>query len=146
MDDSDFYILFFYDMELKWTLNLLHWSMDEKNGIFALEFEDSKSQKTISIKISREEMAEIFFGWVHRWKENCKISIPENIGKQIVKETHRVKMEWYRLEEDEVKKYFEEKWMNYDEWERYEQRAQSSMRYWKDWEPNEREIMIVKYV
>lgn len=36
--------------------------MDEKNGIFALEFEDSKSQKTISIKISREEMAEIFFG------------------------------------------------------------------------------------
>lgn len=133
-------------MELKWILNLTHWSRDEENWAFVLEFEDNNSQKVISIEISRAEMAEIFFSNVSRYKTNCKITIPDNVGKQKITETHWVKMKWYRLEEDEVKKYFEEKWMNYDEWKRYEQMYQRSIRYWKGWEPNEREIVIIKYV
>lgn len=144
---SDFLFLFFYHMELKWTINLTHWSRDEKDGIFELEFEDSNSHKVISIKISRQEMAEIFFSWVHRRKENCTISIPENIGKKRVEETHRVKTAQYtRLQESDVRRYFDENWMNYDERERYEQRTKTSIRYWKNWEPNETEILLIKYV
>ena len=133
-------------MELKWTLNLTNWSRDKERWVFALEFEDSLSSEVITIEISREEMAEIFFSNVYKCEQNCKIKIPENEGKQRITEKHWVKIKWYSLEEEDVKKYFEEKWMNYDEWERYEQRTQSGIRYWKDWEPNEIEIMIVKYV
>lgn len=134
-------------MELKWVLNLVRGSRDEKDWIFELEFEDTNSRKEISIKITRDEMAEIFFGWVHRRKENCTIIIPENIWKKRVEEKHRVKTQKYAwLKESDVRKYFEEKWMNYDERERYEQNTQTSVRYWKDWEPDEAEIMIIKYV
>lgn len=133
-------------MELKWTLNLTNWSRDKERWVFVLEFEDSLSSEVITIEISREEMAEIFFSNVYKCEQNCKIKIPENVGKQRITEKHWVKIKWYSLEEEDVKKYFEEKWMNYDEWERYEQRTQSGIRYWKDWEPNEIEIMIVKYV
>lgn len=133
-------------MELKWTLNLTNWSRDKERWVFVLEFEDSNSSEVITIEISREEMAEIFFSNAYKCEQNCKIKIPENVGKQRITEKHWVKIKWYSLEEEDVKKYFEEKWMNYDEWERYEQRTQSGIRYWKDWEPNEIEIMIVKYV
>ncbi len=133
-------------MELKWTLNLTNWSRDKENWIFVLEFKDSLSDEIINIEIPREEMAEIFFCNLHKYEPNCTIKIPENVGKQRIRELHRVKTEWYSLSESDVKTYFEEKWMNYDERERYEQRTQWSIMYWKNWEPNEIEIMIVKYV
>lgn len=133
-------------MELKWTLNLLNWSRDKERWVFLLEFQDSLSKKVITIEISREEMAEIFFDNLYKSESNCKIIIPENVGKQRIRENHWVKVKWYGLKEDDVKKYFEENWMNYDEWERYEAGTQSSTRYWKDWEPNEEQIIIIKYV
>lgn len=133
-------------MELKWTLNLTNWSRDKENWVFVLEFEDSLSREVIAIEISREEMAEIFFSNLHKCEQNCKIKIPENVGKQRITEKHWVKMKWYSLKEDDVKKYFEENWMNYNEWKRYEQRYQWGTRYWKHWEPNEQEIMLIKYV
>lgn len=136
----------FDDMELKWTLNLTNWNRDKENWVFVLEFEDSLSREVITIEIWREEMAEIFFSNYYKCEQSCKITIPENIGKQRITEKHLVKMEWYSLKEEYVKRYFEENWMNYDELERYEQRTQSGTRYWKPWEPNEQEIMIIKYV
>lgn len=133
-------------MELKWTLNLIHWSRDKERWVFILEFEDSLSQEVISIEISRKEMAEIFFDNLYKKDPNCKIIIPENVGKQRIRETHRVKMEWYSLEEEDVKKYFAEKWMNYDEWKWFKERSKWSIVFWRDWEPNEQEITIIKYV
>lgn len=133
-------------MELKWTLNLTNGSRDKEKWVFVLEFKDSLSREVITIEISREEMAEIFFSNYYKCEQNCKITIPENIGKQRIIENHWVKMKWYSLTEDDVKKYFEENWMNYEERERYEQRYQWCTRYWKNWESKEQEIMIIKYV